>query len=126
MSANMFGFQPAINQLFERELNAVISHKVLVAKIRRQLEAFVPKLEDAFKSFEFIDQDKALKCMELSRQLLEICESDPESELVPYCLAAINYFIETNDVNPDFSTIDGFDDDFEVLDKIASHVKRKA
>jgi len=126
MALKAFGFRSDVESLFKKQVDDVISHRVLVQKIRRQLDAFIPRLEEAFTKFEFIDQDKARQCLAISRELLGKCEANPNAEFVPFCLAAINYFIETDDANPDFSTLDGFDDDLEVLEKVANFVRKAA
>ena len=62
-----------------------------------------------------------MECYQIALSLLDVCKSEPRSEFIPYALAAIDYFIQEEDANPDFSSLDGFEDDKEVLLAVISH-----
>lgn len=116
-----FGLSDDIEEIFAREYERVKKHEVLVQKIERQLIAFEETLKAEFEKNEFIDKETAKQALALSWELIERCKNEPEAEFVPWALAAVNYFIEVEDANNDFNEIDGFDDDMEVLEKVAIH-----
>ncbi len=102
-------------RVFEQELDAILSFKEVMNRIANDLSQFEENLSESLKHNEFLDLKLIRELYVTSAALLRICQKVPYAEHVPFSLAAISYFVKPNDGNDDINSIDGFEDDKQVL-----------
>lgn len=106
---------------FKEELECILGFADAFLRLQTELAHFEEKLDHAFDQNEFIDRELARKLYVTSCALFRICQRAPFEPHVPFSLAAISYFVRSDDGKDDFKDIDGFDDDHKVLNFIISH-----
>ncbi|MCU0672984.1 MAG: hypothetical protein MUE69_09375 [Myxococcota bacterium] len=110
------GFPRAAVEPFARGLDLALDPDELAAAVERHLG----ELEEAHRTNEFLDPREAGAVAASCRRFLERARaaSGPTRTLA---LAAVRYFILTDDAESDFE-VGGLDDDMGVLDAVATHL----
>ncbi|SDE49842.1 hypothetical protein SAMN04488504_107299 [Myxococcus virescens] len=88
--------------------------EVSVAELASAIAAHLEAVDEAQRSNEFIDLEKARSLAQLARQLTERLETLPPQRRI-IAAAAILYFVTPDDAEDDLASSVGFDDDTEVL-----------
>ncbi len=87
-----------------------------LADMRQKLRAFVAVSEDHIKKSENdLVASQIRHLVTEANSLLDLCESEPDAEFVPYVLAAVEYLVLLDDAENDFESIFGFCDDAAIL-----------
>lgn len=94
---------------FERRAQEVSSAELLAA-----IAAHLDSVQEAQRSNEFIDLDKARSLAQAAQQLTGRLETLPPQRRI-VAAAAILYFVTSDDAEDDLGSSVGFDDDAEVL-----------
>jgi len=115
------GMDKNVKNSFQEELFKVFTYQDALLRLEKMLQEFHLKLEDALKSNEFIDEEKARNLFKMSQKGLEKIKENPKEPWVPWLLAAISYFVETYDGSHDFEEIDGFRDDEDILKAVLQY-----
>lgn len=110
------GFPRAAIEPFSRGLEVALDAEVLAASVERHLR----ELEEAHRSNEFLDPREAHAVASSCRRLLERAKST-QGVTRTLALAAVRYFILTDDAESDFE-VGGLDDDMGVIDAVATHL----
>lgn len=110
------GFPRAAVEPFARGLDLTLDPDELAAAVERHLG----ELEEAHHTNEFLDPQEARAVAASCRRFLERARmaSGPTRTLA---LAAVRYFVLTDDAESDFE-VGGLDDDMGVLDAVATHL----
>ena len=113
---SLAGFPRAAVEPFARGLDLALDPDELAAAVERHLG----ELEEAHRTNEFLDPREARAVAASCRRFLERARmaSGPTRTLA---LAAVRYFILTDDAESDFE-VGGLDDDMGVLDAVATHL----
>jgi hypothetical protein len=113
---SLAGFPRAAVEPFARGLDLALDPDELAAAVERHLG----ELEEAHRTNEFLDPQEARAVAASCRGFLERARaaSGPTRTLA---LAAVRYFILTDDAESDFE-VGGLDDDMGVLDAVATHL----
>lgn len=116
--ATSLHLSPSILNSFNSELELVLNDKNSFKQLEKQLSQFDQKIKEAAKSNEFIDLNLAMELYLKCSTILSIVETSKNTERNLYLLAAVSYFFRANDAANDFQTIDGFEDDQEVINAV--------
>jgi len=95
-----------------------------VLELRRDIRAYVEKLETISKKTEFLDLVLARRVATQCESLLDGLGPDSSKEHRQLIQAAVQYFIENEDEENDIESPIGFDDDLEVVELIAREIDR--
>lgn len=109
--------EPSKNSYAARLLE-ITTHSQLRGFLRNQLSNYDSLLAQALSKNEFLDTTKARELKLLCNSLLDWCDLNLESRALPYVLAGVAYFLDTNDGHNDFEALDGLDDDAKILESI--------
>ena len=115
------GLDKDIEIVWQKYLHNIVTYKDTCDRLEHGLSGFASRLDKAVDENEFLDVETAEKISLTCQGLLKVCQQNMAEDYVPYVLAAIDYFIHTDDSSPDFSGVDGFDDDVEVIEKTIQH-----
>lgn len=107
--------------LFKNILTEQNQIELELVRISSSINAFLDNLNIALQSNEFINIELATGLLRTSIALLEVCKNNCREDCVPYCLAAIEYFLHTADSQNDFTDFEGFEDDKIVLEAVIQH-----
>ena len=122
--------KPCIDATAEKQymelLTRIQHYSDTIIRLRTELAAFPLMLTEATKQFEFIDRSLADSLHDTASRLLDYCAANPLAEAVPYVLAAVDYFVCEGDAQPDFSDVDGFEDDAKVINAVIRHFRLEA
>lgn len=112
-----------ISSVVEGLFTKILQFNDTIERLDRQLQDFPDRLTAERKKNPLVDRQPAMAIHNKCCALLKICKADPTADMVPALLAAIDYFVSEEDGTPDYASIDGFDDDEELIDKLISHFK---
>ncbi len=112
---NTNGWDDKIATAYGQSLRKILSYEDVIDRLNRDLQKFPGKLEEGLRQNEFLDRDLAESLLEMCRQLLAQCANSMPKDQVPFVLAAVDYFLNKDDGEPDFKSLDGFQDDEAVL-----------
>ena len=102
-------------QLLSENRNNDVNH---LAKIVDEYFAFAKK---SLNDNEFIDIDSAALLTEVSHYLISQFDNLSEDDK-RYVVAAIYYFVESDDEEHDFNSMFGFEDDIEVMNYVLEKI----
>lgn len=92
----------------------VLTRELLLAKVR----AYIQTISSAAKETQGLDIGTASQLGSALMRLLRDCED----ETLGHVQAAVLYFMESDDAEPDLSSTSGFDDDAEVFNAVCEHL----
>jgi hypothetical protein len=103
---------------FANSLASILEHQYVIERLIKDLRHFEGELDRQLETNLRIVDSHVRKLIADARSLLKLCQIDGKAGYVPYCLAAVDYLVNSNDAVTDFSDYDGFDDDREVIDSV--------
>gem|GEM_PF-5880115 len=109
---------PGTKKQLEVEITKIFNFEDVINRLTFELKEFSHVLKAGLTKNEFIDVKLAEELAQNSSALLEICLQNPAETHVPYVLAAISYFVRSDDGKDDFTDIEGFEDDKRVLNLV--------
>jgi len=94
-----------------------------IEELRRELRAYLKKLEGAQAHNEFLDIDTAKQMVGVFNNLLDQFDafSNKEKALI---FGAVQYFVQDRDAQPDTKSVLGLDDDVFVLNYVLDEIGR--
>jgi DNA-dependent RNA polymerase auxiliary subunit epsilon len=113
-------FEETLFLYFEKELAKVQRKDVTPEKLKTELVNLESKILSFEQESEFFDSKKPLMLIAWSHQLLERVNEFDEKVRVDV-LAAISYFINSDDMISDLDIFEGYDDDYIVMKNIIEH-----
>ena len=93
-------------------------------QLREKVDSYLKDATSALKQNEFLDIESAKVLVKPSHFLIEIL-STLSDEHYKYVVAAIYYFIESDDDEHDFDSIFGFEDDIKVMNYVLNKIGHK-
>lgn len=109
------------SEVYIKLLNKIQINNDLIYRVNKSLDLFLENLNIALNFNEFIDINLAQNLFIKSKILFQLCIDKPSEEFVPYCLAAIKYFLHIEDGQNDFTDFEGFEDDHIVLEAVIQY-----
>jgi len=100
-------------------LENIQAHRDTHRRLLGDLRHFELSLSDRLARSSSGIESQIRKLVELSRRFLNASLATSNSEMSAHFLAAVEYFLEEDDTNPDFGDYDGFDDDLEIFKLVA-------
>jgi uncharacterized membrane protein YkvA (DUF1232 family) len=124
MQSSIFG-----NQLPQKLSRALQQHAseyyndCNIEELRRELQAYLKKLEGALAHNEFLDINTAKQMVGVFNNLLDQFDtfSNKEKALI---FGSIQYFVQDRDAHPDTKSVLGLDDDVFVLNYVLVEIGR--
>ena len=96
-------------------LQPSLTRELLIAKVRK----YVDTLLSAHRDSQTVDAGTS---GELGQGLLRLLR-DCSDEALPHAQAAVYYFVESQDADPDIGSAHGFDDDAQVFNAVCHHLQ---
>ena len=116
-----FNFSPDVEPHFAHSLDGILGYRDSFKRLSSDLKRFESTVPTLFSGGAEGNERAVRRLISLSREMLKLCQCDPTQPFVPYCLAAISYFLDNDDGIPDFQSYDSFDDDEEVFREVVKH-----
>jgi uncharacterized membrane protein YkvA (DUF1232 family) len=110
--------KPDIAQSFEQSLKVVTEHHYAIERLAKDLKAFEGRVDRELAGNSTLMETQIRTLMATARDFLALCRRDGAAEHVPYCLAAVDYLLNSEDAVTDFTDYDGFEDDVEVFRQV--------
>lgn len=107
----------AIRAPFEASLNSILEYHDSFKRLSDDLRRFELTLHTRLTEGQAIEI-QVRRLLRTAKKLLTLCRMNPTEKYVPQCLAAIDYFVQSEDSMKDFSGLDSFDDDAAVFEAV--------
>lgn len=116
-----FKLESSIQASLDRILLNIVGFSDTFKRLEESLVEYPERLKQQSRHNEFLDKDLAQSLFETCQALLAYCRQNTQDPCVPYCLAAIDYFLTVEDAQSDQASLDGYEDDEQVLTQIIDH-----
>lgn len=107
-----------ILESYELEVKNVKNGTFDLISLRILLDQYHVELANASAANEFIDLKLANQLHQRCTKILDYVETSSQTEATTELLALVAYFVNSNDAADDFHTIDGFEDDLEIMEYV--------
>lgn len=121
MPSTIPGIPHESQALFDRLHDAPL---VPGAELRAQLEEYAARLAATTAANELLDASLSEAITHCCRGLLDMIAPDTDEATRRLVQAAVRYFVDAEDVEPDRDTLWGLDDDAVVCGAVAYHLGR--
>lgn len=106
---------PETTEAYLRYLSLPVAGKSI---LQNKVQHYLEEISNASGENEFLDSTLAKTLAHSLQALIDhACDQD-----LGHVQAAVYYFVESEDANPDLESIIGFDDDCEVFNAVCEHL----
>lgn len=103
---------------FNESLEHIVTYQDSLLRITKQLKIFEKSVTQMAMENDHFHLSKAQELIAMSWAVLDLCRKNLHAKMVPYCLAAVDYLLDSEDAIADLDGFDGFDDDEKVLKSV--------
>ena len=104
-----------IAKSFSHSYSIICEFHYATERLTRDVKRLETQLEREIEETSPVIERQVRDLIAAAREFLALCRKDSKAEYVPYCLAAVDYLVNSEDAVPDFQDYDGFSDDIAVF-----------
>lgn len=116
---------PDVTSSFNESLTLIVEHHYTIERLTKDLKRFEGEVDRQLEAGSPVMLSQVQRLVAISREFLSLCRHDGKAAHVPYCLAAIDYLVSSEDAVPDFKDYDGFEDDLAVFKHVVEQFDLK-
>lgn len=118
MDAKLPGLSKQVAAGFAQSLQEITGHHLAIRSLTKELRLYEARLTPGPGDENQLNGSQARHLIRTARSMLQLCREDSHADFVPFCLAAVDYLVSTDDAQNDFDSAEGLDDDQQVMDAV--------